>query len=220
MLHTLFAQGVTTVCATPHFYADKTSPNEFIEKRNSAWELLKPHLTENMPRVILGAEVHYYEGICQTKSLDKLKLSGTDFLLVEMPYKAWTSREISAISELSSREEFTVVLAHIERYQRCASKNVWNELLQSGTLMQANTSFFKFFGTRKKAVNMLSRGQIHFLGTDAHNMTTRKPCMDEALENIAKKLGTDYINRLSRMEAYVQNENQNTFDTLGNSPGC
>jgi protein-tyrosine phosphatase len=220
MLEALFLQGVTTVCATPHFYAEKTSLHEFIKNRSDAWERLKPKLTKNMPQVMLGAEVHYYEGICHTESISELKLSGTDYLLVEMPYKPWTKREISAILNLNKRPDLTVVLAHVERYQRCVSKDVWHELLQNGVLMQANASFFNSFFVKKKALNMLSERQIHFLGTDAHNMTTRKPRMDEALCNITKRLGSDYINRFSRMEAYLKSEKQDTFNTVGTVADC
>ena len=43
MLELLSDQGVRRVVATPHFYPNHHSVEEFLEKRNSAYEEIKKH---------------------------------------------------------------------------------------------------------------------------------------------------------------------------------
>ena len=92
MLRRLYKQGVTKVAATPHFYADKQSPDSFARKRDEKWKELRKHLDAECPEVILGAEVYYFEGISKSDSLSKLKIGETPLILVEIPFRKWNER--------------------------------------------------------------------------------------------------------------------------------
>ena len=92
MLAALAAQGVTDVAATPHFYASENSPERFLARRRHAWQRLAPHLTASLPAVHLGAEVLFFEGIAGYDKLTQLCLTGTDALLLEMPFRPWSRR--------------------------------------------------------------------------------------------------------------------------------
>ena len=85
MLASLAEQSANTVVATPHFYANDESVEDFLEKRNRAYEILKSHgrFEQN---IILGAEVRYYDGISHLQDLKKLRIEGTKLLLIEMPF--------------------------------------------------------------------------------------------------------------------------------------
>ena len=116
MLRQSAAQGVTDICLTPHFYAEQNTPEKFLEKRTRAAEELFSHLESGLPRIHLGAEVKYFEGICQCEDLELLKLQGTDIILIEMPFMNWTDRIWRDIEEISSYPNTKVMLAHLERY--------------------------------------------------------------------------------------------------------
>ena len=73
-------QGVRAVVATPHFYADQNSPEAFLEKRNRVWRQLAPYLWPELPKVYLGAEVQYFEGIASVEEISLLKIEGSDLL--------------------------------------------------------------------------------------------------------------------------------------------
>lgn len=75
MLSMLREQGVETVAATPHFYANQNTPEVFLRRRAAAWEHLRPHLTSALPHVLLGAEVHYFQGISRVNELQLLCLA-------------------------------------------------------------------------------------------------------------------------------------------------
>lgn len=178
MLREEARQSVDTVFLTPHFYAEENRPVEFLKRRYSAWRKLAPYLWPELPSVRLGAEVQYFEGICRAEDIQHLRIVGTDLLLLEMPFCRWSARMLGDVAELNARREIQIVLAHIDRYIPMQKQDVWDWLRANGVLMQANVSSFQNRKTRKKVLSMLSEGQIQFLGSDCHNMETRRPNWD------------------------------------------
>lgn len=171
-------QGVDEVFLTPHYYAEENSPASFLKERDRAWRTLEPQVSPELPTLRLGAEVQYFEGICAVEDVVHLRIAGTDYLLLEMPFQTWSDRMIGNVLELNDRRGVQIVLAHIERYLAMQKPKVLEILRAGGILMQSNVSFFAGWRTRRKAVEMLKKGQIQFLGSDCHNMTTRKPNWD------------------------------------------
>lgn len=188
------AQGVTAIAATPHFYAGQDNPEQFLSRRQEAAQRLKEVWRPHFPELRLGAEVYYYPGIRLTDDLYKMRLEGTNLLMVEMPFSDWSGRMVDEILDLN--EDVQVVLAHAERYLRYAKKPVWAELLDNGILMQTNASFFLHWTEKRKAMKFLKNGYIQFLGSDCHNLTTRPPKLGEALEAISRSLGAEQVQLL------------------------
>lgn len=181
-------QGVDTVVLTPHYYPWENSPEEFLARRSRAWEALKKQLPEDSPRLLLGAEVHYFEGMGSAPQLKMLRISGTDLLLLEMPFARWTQRMVEDLLECASTPNIQVVLAHAERYFSLQPKAIWPRLRGSGIWMQANVSFFSSWKTRYQAMRMLQRGEIQFLGSDCHRQHWRAPNWDTLPPKIAGNL--------------------------------
>lgn len=199
LLRESYRQGVDVIAATSHFYAFENSPEDFLARRRRAWVRLSGALTEDMPAIRLGAEVQYFEGICQVPELRRLRLEGTRLLLVEMPFSHWSSRAVADVIELNRREEFQVMLAHIERYLHDQPDSVWDQLLAEGILMQSNASFFLRWNTKRRALKLLESGRIHLLGSDCHNMETRPPRLEEAAAAIRAKLGHRSLRRMDAL---------------------
>lgn len=196
MLKALKQQGVHTVIATPHFYADAESVDEFLNRRKSAYELLCSGIEDLKMNVLCGAEVGYYPGISRMESLEKLAIEKTRLLLLEMPVKKWTVHTFRELTELASMRGVKVVMAHIERYLALQDKDMINKLIENGIFIQANASFFSRLGSRRKALRLLTSGCIHFIGSDCHNMTTRPPDIGLAYELINKKIGEDFSSQM------------------------
>lgn len=189
MLQEEVRQNVAHVVFTPHFYAHQNSPAEFLVRREEAWQRLKPLLTPGLPELFFGAEVQYFEGICMVPDLDSLRIQGTNYLLLEMPFQSWSSRAVQDALELNARPDFQVILAHIERYFKFAPKDAWEIFRENGLMTQCNASFFIDWRTRRKAMSMLKHGEIDLLGSDCHNLTSRAPNMAKAYPFIRKCLG-------------------------------
>ena len=199
LVKTLKEQNVETIIATPHFYANIESTEKFFKRRSESYQRLHERLPEGSPAIKLGAEVRYYPGISRMADLKQLKIEGSKLLLLEMPISKWTEYTVRELIEIASLQDINPILAHIERYLALQTADVQHRLYESGILMQVNASFFVKVTTKRKAIDYLSSGKIHFLGSDCHNMTTRPPQLDRAFAYIIKKLGTDFI---SQMDEY------------------
>ena len=69
-------------------------------------------------------------------------------------------------------------------------KGVAEKLLQNGILFQVNSDFLTEWKTRSKASRMMKRGEIHFIGSDCHNLSDRSPNAEKGYAQIEKKLGS------------------------------
>lgn len=195
LLGMLAAQGIKTVVATPHFYANHQRVSEFIEKRNSAYEKLKSEGLPDAPRIFLGAEVRYYEGISRMEELSRLCIENTQFLLIEMPMGRWSEYSVNELITLSC-SGYRVLLAHIERYIGDQRGDTFVTLLDNDILTQVNASFFTNITTRSKAIKMLKNGYIHLLGSDCHNLSVRPPHIGDAVRIIEKKMGAHFLHSM------------------------
>lgn len=167
--------GIERVVFTPHFYASQNSPKEFLRRRKESWSALLPHMYPGLPKVSFGAEVQYFEGICQAAEIAALRIAGTPYLLLEMPFRRWEDRMLDDILEMSTHPDTIVVLAHIERYLSNVTSRSLAYLRDNGVKIQMNVSVF---GERRQghlAMSMLKAGEIHILGTDCHSMGHRRP---------------------------------------------
>ena len=196
MLAAQAKQGIDTVVATSHFYADRSSPRRFVEKRSRAWEALREELPQNTPEILLGAEVLYFPGISRAKGMGLLCTEGTNILLLEMPFIRWPETMVREVRDLAHSGRYTLMMAHIERYYFLQDQSVWDELNDDGIWMQSNAEFFLSFRTKRKALKLLWEDRIHLLGTDCHNMDKRRPRMDEAMAVIRKRLGDELVSEI------------------------
>ena len=191
MLCKMTEQGVDTVIATPHFYADDESLDSFLARREAAMERISDRPSD-APRVLPGAEVRYYEGISRMPELAKLRIQDTRLLLLEMPFTRWSEYAVREVIDIASQGRIIPVLAHVERYLFSQKSDVASRLLESGVLFQANASFFTERMSRRRALSMVGRGQIHFIGSDCHNLTSRPPNLADAYAIMEKRYGSAF----------------------------
>lgn len=196
MLRASYEYGVDVICATPHFRPQKESPASFLKRRDEALSKLPKDL-DGVPRILLGAEVYYFDGISRSESVKDLRLQGTDYILIEMPFARWSENVVRDVCSIKSRLHLTPYLAHIERYLKYQKgTNYIETIIDSGALIQSNAEFFLGLGTSHKAMKMLKNDEIHILGSDTHNMGARRPDLGPARERIEKKLGHEVLDRI------------------------
>ncbi len=203
MLRMEAEQGIGHVVATPHFYANYDTPEKFLEKRARAEEQLRKAMEqeENLPQLHIGAEVYFFRGISSCEELPQLTMDGGRFLLVEMPQPPWTESMYRELEEIYTRQGLVPVIAHIDRYIRpLKTYGIPKRLEKLPVLVQANADFFLKSATRGMALTMLKKDRIHLLGSDCHNLRSRKPNLREALDIIAGKAGGEVLDRLHGCE--------------------
>ena len=112
----------------------------------------------------------------------------------------WTPKMYAELEEIYAKRGITPIIAHVDRYLGMFNDHgIPKRLQQLPVLVQANASFFLRSGSRGKALRMLKRDQIHLLGSDCHNLSSRMPNLDKALQVIEKQLPP---NVLERIECY------------------
>lgn len=188
MLKVLQSQGVTTVLATPHYYGKRSSPSEFIKRRNAMFERIQPHIPEGI-NVRLGAEVHFTGiNLPEHDELCKLAIEGTNCILVEFPFTTvWTGELMEHLSDFVRDTDYTPVIAHVERYREVwKNPTILSTLINMGCLLQVNAPAFLDKRERKLAFALLKRGFVHCIGSDAHDLEKRAPDLIAAKETVEK----------------------------------
>ena len=109
-------QGIDYMVATPHFHATRISISHFLEAREEAYKCVSEHMESDMPKLIPGAEVAYFEGISEAEGIEKLTVGNTGLLLLEMPFGQWNQPMVSEVERLIEGRHIQIMLAHLERY--------------------------------------------------------------------------------------------------------
>ena len=189
ILDLMYQQGVTTVFATSHFYANKETPREFLTRRNRSVSSLVP--SENpQPQLILGAEVAYFSGVGICEEIIPLQLGNTKLLLIEMPFGNWSDRMVKEICDIPQNLGLIPVLAHINRYRsRHQFPKHQETLKKAGVLFHCNCDVFSDRIKRGWTMKQFKNGNIHFFGSDCHNLDNRPPNITLAFQYITKKMG-------------------------------
>lgn len=206
MLRAEAAQGIGTVVATPHFYAQHDAPERFLNRRAAAWEKLRAAMEEEpeLPAVILGAEVYYFPGISHSEALSRLVIGQTGYLLLEMPSAPWTQNMYQEMENIYTKHGITPVIAHIDRYiSPLRHRQILERLENLPVLVQANSAFFLRPTTAPLALRMLKEKRIHLLGSDCHNTGARKPELGRAVEKIEKHMGASAMEQIGYYEKLV-----------------
>ena len=172
MLRDSFRQGCEYVVATPHFNpGEATVLDEAIAEIT---ECARIHGAD-IPEIIPAFEVDFSSGLKNVLSADKLCISGTSYMLVEMPYGKWSQNDIERLYELTLAG-IRPVVAHIDRYFRHFGDSVFS-IFELDICFQLNC----------KSMDTIS-GRTCVMGSDMHNMTSRPCNMKKAYNTACKKL--------------------------------
>lgn len=178
MLEMLHNQGVERVIATPHFYAHKEkSVARFLEKRRRSYEQLMSH-EFSVKELILGAEVALEHGISELEGIEQLAISGTNLILLELPYSSYAHWMSEEIYNISCEHNLTPVIAHVHRCIEYYSKSELENILKTDALFQINNEAFMSFRERRFVKNMMKEEYSLIFGSDSHNLSARKPNFD------------------------------------------
>lgn len=206
MLRMEAQQGITCVVATPHFYPRHDRPDRFLARRAEAFAVLQEAMAREtaLPRVELGAEVHFFSGMSDSDVLQQLTIAGKRCILVEMPLSPWTAAMYRELEGIYQKQDLIPVIAHIDRYIRpLQTHGIFQHLAELPVLVQANAEFFANRRTASLALRLLRQGRIHVLGSDCHNVTDRRPNLAEARIVISHHGGSGIFDRIRENEAKI-----------------
>lgn len=209
VLQSSYRQGIRRVFATPHYYPVEPV-EQFLQRRAESVRRLGEYIqsrgAEDIPQILLGAEVAYRPGISHQEALEKLCLGASRYLLLEMPFSRWGKAEEREVRNLCVAKGVTPILAHIERYYDQQDKSTLARILEQDVLVQMNAEYLSRVSTRREGRRMLKNGIVQLLGTDCHNMTDRAPNLGEALAYLRKKRMDDILANIAHFSDEVFRE--------------
>ena len=212
MLRLAFSDGTHHMIFTPHYCAGKfEADTTMIQSRFDQVCHMAKQIVPDMT-LYLGHELFYNNDLINLLQKRKVRtLADSSYILVEFAYKRDYIFIRWALEQLQSAG-YRVILAHFERYA-CLKDRIdrLRELATDGIHLQitanyANEMSKRFFSNYVKKA--FQEHLIHFIGTDAHNTSSRKPLMGKYISNLCKKYGEKYIREIALVnpERVVQNK--------------
>lgn len=191
MIRRSYEEGTIDIVATPHFRRGCfETPYEEVKKITKYFnELLK---AEDLDiNIHYGQEVYYSDRIIQDLEEGLIgTINGGRYMLVEFPMRKIPSEAIDYMYELKLRG-ITPIIAHPERYIEIIKKpETLNPFIEEGCLFQLNAGSIRgdFGKDVKKTAEILIKNNIYgFIGSDAHNNSSRNTGIKEEYQEVFKK---------------------------------
>src|SRR6201994_4664814 len=191
--------GVTHIVCPPHSSEHfKFDPALNLERLQKIRERLS-----NRIELTLGCDFHLmYDNIEDAIAHpSKFSINGKNYLLVEFPDHS-ISPNMKDIFFRLGLAGLTSIITHPERNPILARHpEKMTEWLRSGCYIQITAaSLTGRFGKVAQRVSheLLRRNWVHFLATDAHDLTSRPPMLRDAYLLVADKYGTETADRLCK----------------------
>lgn len=191
MLKMAYAEGVRTIVATPHYIPG--ARNKGADGLRQIHHEVCMQAEKAFPdlKILLGNEIYFKEDAVEEVRKGKaLTLADTDYVLVEFGITSKAEKLFHAV-KVFSEAGYRPVLAHIERYSCLYKKEeTVHDLIDAGAYIQINCdSFVGGFFDRNAAYcrRLLKLGMVHFIGSDCHDLSKRKPQMSTPLLTLKKE---------------------------------
>lgn len=212
MIRSSCGQGIRHVIATPHYSGQfrKTSPDKI---RRMCREVQKTVNKEHGIgiKIYPGQEIMYTGNTVNLlRDRKVLTMADSSYVLVEFLSSADYTDLYRAARELKMHG-YRPIIAHAERYGCLRKKGRVEELRKNGAYIQLNYSTVG--GRWHKAPvrwsrRMLRKRNVDFLGTDMHNMRSRKPTTESAVRWMKSHLSGHYAWKImyGNAEKMIANE--------------
>lgn len=187
------ADGIDTIIATPHHLgAYQTNDGRTIRARTARLQEFLNQRNVDL-RVLPGAEVRVEPDLVERiRGGQILTLADRGrYVLLELPHEVCLP--IERLLDDLGRAGLTAVLAHAERNMGIMARpSLGESLVAAGCFLQVTAaSIMGAFGPRveETALHLIRQGTVHFVATDAHSSTSRRPLMRRTFDRLAEIAG-------------------------------
>lgn len=190
MLDNAYANGVRTICVTPHYNPELFEYNPKGEEK--AYNELLEYSKEKYPdlRLCRWNEVYVFSGVPSFLIENKREfVAGSNNVLIEFSVSV-TFQDIADTVHGMTSLGYKSVLAHVERYKNITKKNV-AQLKQLGAIITVNAESvmgYNGWSTARFVKGLIKRGAVNIVSSDAHAPEAYS-CFSEAYKLILKKYG-------------------------------
>ena len=209
-------EGVEYICATPHFITEEFefTRDKYLEKLN---RLIIASREENLKiKILSGLEIYMHPNLPKLYKEKKIwGINDSEYLLIELPMGQFPMYTEDVFYELMLLGA-SPILAHPERNIKIMKNHdLIINLIKQGVLMQTNCgSLLGDYGkdVKKTAETFVKRNLVHILGSDGHNITSRKTNL-KAAYSMVKNANEDMYNWILQNETNIIN-NVSTLEFL------
>ncbi len=190
--------GVQNIILTPHYRKRMFEPEMSLVY--STYEQLKQETKDWGINLYLGCEYHANMDMVEELNAGMHPTLGSShYVLCEFS----DGDRAAYITERTYHllaNGYIPVLAHIERYKALTKDfSLIDDLVERGCRMQVNAGSIlgeDGFFARRFCKKLIDYDLLHFIGSDAHNLTDRTPRIGECAAYLEKKYGADYAQQI------------------------
>ena len=200
ILRDSYQGGVRHMILTPHFRLGMFETSDGKIKEN--YEALKKEATSLFPdlELRLGCEFHANMEMAELLTEHpRFFLAGSNYLLLEFSGQDNESYIRSRVQEAQSVGA-RVIIAHPERYLAFRKRpDFADEIRRMGALLQVNADAVlgkDGFGIKRFTTNLMKKGLVDFIASDAHDLKTRSTHLPECADAVANKYGADIAEKI------------------------
>lgn len=204
MARAAVAEGITHILATPH-YKNGHWDNEKKDILVLVDELQEELDARDIPLTIFpGQEVRINGELFEDLKEDKIQFidEGNQYVLIEFPTSSIPAYTESLFFELQ-KEGITPIIVHPERNRAVLKDpNVLLPFIEKGALAQLTAaSYTGGFGKsiQKVSKQLVEANLVHFIASDAHNISSRSFHMKEAFRKLEKEFGREKVNEYQQV---------------------
>ena len=191
------SEGIETIIATPH-HKNGAYENEKTDIQTSLQTFRKQLEINQIPLTVLaGQEVRLYGELIEDLETGTIQtIHDTNYVLIEFPSNHIPRYANRLFFELLQKG-IQPILVHPERNMEIVENpNLLYEFVRNGVSAQLTSgSISGKFGKKIKKVSadLIAANLVHFIASDAHNVTSRQFWMNEARVEIEKQFGLDQL---------------------------
>lgn len=205
MIKIAYEDGIRGIVATPH----QNHPIDFKPKYTveKSYEIIKDKINNIYPdfELVLGHELYVTNDFINMlkNEAKNFVINNTNYILVEFDRDVTFEFISETVHELLVAG-LKPILAHVEMYEILAKSPKFVYMLRNqGAYIQLTGS--SIVGKRGKqlknfCIELLKKGAVDFIVTDAHGTTRRKPVLSESYSMVVDLIGKEKAD-----EIYIQN---------------
>lgn len=200
MLKGEYSDGVRNIIITPHFRKQMfETSSEVIHRQFDALAAEAAGVLPDM-KLYLGCEFHANMDMPETVGTDsRFTMAGSRFVLTEFSESNPQSFIKDRCLALKAKG-YIPVIAHMERYPSCReSLDFIDSLINMGCRIQVNADSIcgaEGFFMKRFCAKLIKYDMIDYIGSDAHNLTSRPSRIGECARFLEKKYGAELVREL------------------------
>lgn len=207
------SEGITKIVNTSHYHLDfEYKMGKQLKEELDKFNNILKEKNINV-QVMLGNELYYTSDLIEKfDELEFFTINESKYILIEFSPNNFPKNIKDIIYEIKIRG-FVPILAHVERYTNIQEDiNIILDCIKEGALIQLNAS--SIIGKNGKIAeatskNLLDNNMVHFIATDAHSSTRRRPLIREAYDYILNIYGIEVAEKLFEQNALSVISNKN-----------